>query len=65
MKDHPINIEYSDAKLTSFNVIVIRYLLLNCYNLVNIICNMKHIIELFVHESQTRCLNKLIIIRVY
>lgn len=23
------------AKLTSFNVIVIRYLLLNCYNLVN------------------------------
>jgi hypothetical protein len=27
---------YSNTKLTAFNVIVIRYLLLNCYNLVNI-----------------------------
>ena len=50
MNDRSINIKYSAAKLTSFNVIVIRYLLLNCYNLVNIMSNMKDIIELFLFK---------------
>jgi hypothetical protein len=65
MNDQPINIKYSAAKLTAFRVIVIRYLLLNCYNLVNIISNMKDITGLFVPESQICCLKKLMIIRVY
>jgi len=60
MNDGPLIIKYSDAKLTSFNVIVIRYLLLNCYNLVNLITNIKNIIVLFApvlikfHYSKNR-----------